>query len=814
MPVNAPRRAIQSFRDLPLQVKGLVVVAIPLVWVLALAAAFYFVQRENQVAENWVTHALEVRADLQAVHTRVEEAETGVLGYTVTRDPEWLAPFQAVQRGLPALLDRLEASVGDNPAQLARVRQVEKLIAERLGTLERLPSRAAAGNMHAVLAESQDTLDAVRRLLRDALAEENRLLAQRRARAQTVWNRGYGVIAAGVLLAPVGAILAILLFTSAVARRIQLLEENAHRLAGGLPIVPMRSGQDEIGHLEQSLSEAASLLATREAEVRRASEGLEARVAERTSELGRANRSLETEVAERKRAEEDLADANRRVQAVIDASPLAIVRLDLEGNVKAWNQAAERMFGWTAEEVLDRSLPTVPDEELPQFHELLAGAGRGEVVTGLQTRRRRKDGTVFDARLWSAPLRGASGAIRGKIAIVADVTDQRRLEQQLVQAQKMEAIGRLAGGVAHDFNNVITVVSGYGQMLLDGVTEDADLREAAEEVLKAADRAAGLANQLLTFSRRQTSQPKTIDLNALVCNMERMLGRLIGENVELATVLRPDTGAVRADPGQIEQVLMNLVVNARDAMPGGGKLTVETAQVVLDESYSRTHAGVTPGVYAMIAVSDTGTGMDAETRLHIFEPFFTTKEHGKGTGLGLSTVYGIVKQHGGDIWVYSELGKGTTFKIYLPLAAAPAVAGPIESAAPRAGSHGEMVLLVEDEQGVRKLVRGVLELQGYRVLEADSGETALDLAASYQGPIDLLLTDIVMPKMGGRELAAALAPRHPGIKVLYLSGYTDHVVMDRGVIENGAEFLQKPFTPDALARKIRDVLDDDRSRAA
>jgi PAS domain S-box-containing protein len=807
MPVNAPSRAVLPFRDLPLRVKGLAVVAIPLVWVLAVAAAFYFVQRENQAAELWVTQTLEVRSEIQAVHRRVEEAETGMVGYSVTRDPEWLKPYEEAQLGLPALLDRLEANVGDNPAQLARIRQVKKPIAERLENLNWLPSRAAAEGMHAALTESKGTLDSVRRLLSEALAEETSLLEQRRADAQIVWNRGYAVIAASVVLAPIGGILAILLFTSAVTRRIQVLEENAHRLAEGSPIVPMRAGNDEIGRLEHSLSEAASLLARRGTDVRRASEGLEARVVERTCEL-------EAEVAERKRAEEDLADANRRVQAVIDASPLAIIRLDMEGSVKAWNHAAERMFGWKAEEVLERPLPTIPDDEQPQFHDLLAGAARGEVVTGLQTRRRRKDGVVFDARLWSAPLTGASGEIRGQIAILADVTDQRRLEQQLTQSQKMEAIGRLAGGVAHDFNNVITVVSGYGQMLLDGLAANSDLREAAEEVLKAADRAAGLANQLLTFSRRQTTQPKLLDLNALVRNMERMLGRLIGENVELATVARPDIGPVRADPGQIEQVVMNLVVNARDAMPGGGKVTVETARVVLDESYSRMHAGVAPGVYAMIAVSDTGTGMDAETRSHIFEPFYTTKEHGKGTGLGLSTVYGIVKQHGGDIWVYSELGKGTTFKIYLPVAAGAANAGTAEAPPVRTGSRGETVLLVEDEQGVRKLVRGVLEMQGYCVLEADSGEKALDVCAAYEGPINLLLTDIVMPKMGGRDLAAALSPRRPGMKVLYLSGYTDHVVMDRGVLEHGAEFLQKPFTPDALARKIREVLDGDRSRAA
>jgi two-component system cell cycle sensor histidine kinase/response regulator CckA len=792
--------AFRPFRDLPLRVKGLAVVAIPVVWLLAVAAAFYFVERSDQSAQDWVSHTLEVRSEIQAVHSRFEEAETGVAGYYVTRDPEWLGSVQTAQRTLPVLLDRLQRGVADNPSQLARISRLKTLIEARLASIERLPAPAAAANVHAVLVQSKGTLDAVRRLLAGAMDEENRLLTQRQAAARVVSDRSYDVIAAGVLLAPFGAILAMVLFTSGVTRRVQILEENSTRVARGRPIVPMRSGNDEIGRLEQSLGEAASLLAQRDAEIRHANEGLETRVAERTVAL--------------ERAQEDLAEANRQVQAVIDASPLAIVRLDLEGRVQAWNHAAEQIYGWTAEEVLNRPLPTVPDEGVLQFHKLLAEAGQGEVLTGFPLRRRRKDGTLIDVRLWSAPLRDSAGVIRGKIAILADVTDQRRLEQQLMQSQKMEAIGRLAGGVAHDFNNVITVVSGYGQMLLDGLQNEPDLRDAAEEVLKAADRAAGLAAQLLTFSRRQASQPRIIEINAVVRDMERMLGRLIGESVELATVLRPGVGPLRADPGQIEQVVMNLVVNARDAMPGGGKITVETAEVVLDEHYSATHAGVTPGKYVMLAVSDTGTGMDAETRSHIFEPFFTTKERGKGTGLGLSTVYGIVKQHGGDIWVYSEPGRGTTFKIYLPLAAAPATSPAAEPKPPVRGSCGETILLVEDEEGVRKYVRGVLETHGYRVLEASSGEAALKIGTSFQEPIALLLTDVVMPKMGGRELAAALAPHRPGMKVLYLSGYTDHVVVDRGVVHNGSEFLQKPFTPDALARKIREILDDDRSRAA
>jgi len=800
---------VWSFRDLPLQAKGLTVVALPLAWLVVVAVAFYFVQRENESAQHWVRHSLEVRGEIRLVHTRVEEAETGALGYLLTREPSWLVPYQQAQQGLPAVLDRLESMAGDSPQQLARVRRIKTLVAEQMEDLKSLPERVPAGSGSSpALADSGKTLASLQQTLNETLAQEDSLLAARQAQARASRDKGYAVIVAGVLLTPLCAVMAMLLFTSGVARRIEVLDVNSHRLAEGRPIVAMRSGNDEIGRLGQSLSEAASLLASREADLRRSGEELEIRVAERTSELAVANRALEAEVAERKRAEQELADLNRRLEAVIDASPLAIVRLDPQGNVQGWSRAAERIFGWREEEVLGKQLPTVPAEESRDFQALLERAARGEVLTGYTTRRRRKDGTLADIRLWTASLHGSSGEVRGQIGVVADITEQMRLEQQLTHSQKMEAMGRLAGGVAHDFNNVITVVSGYGHMVLDGVKNDPDLREAAEEVLKAADRAAALANQLLTFSRHQVIEPKALKINALVRDMERMLGRVIGKHIDLQVVARPGVGLVRADAGQIEQVLMNLVVNARDAMPGGGTLTVETANVVLDEN-SRTQSGVAPGDYVMLAVSDTGTGMDPETRSHLFEPFFTTKERGKGTGLGLSIVYGIIKQHGGDIWVSSERGKGTTFKIYLPQTAASTDTVVPGDPAPPPVSGNETVLLVECEPGVRRLVRSTLEHYGYRVLEAESGRQALETEASHQGRIDLLLTDVALPEMSGPDVANALAARRSGVKALYLSG----VAVDRGGLAAGARFLEKPFNAEALARKIREVLDD-QSQAA
>jgi signal transduction histidine kinase len=380
-------------------------------------------------------------------------------------------------------------------------------------------------------------------------------------------------------------------------------------------------------------------------------------------------------------------------------------------------------------------------------------------------------------------------------------------EAQLRQSQKMEAVGRLAGGVAHDFNNLLTVIRGYSELLLARLAPEDSIRKDMIEVKKAADRASGLTRQLLAFSRRQFIAPKIIDLNALIANMDGMLRRLLGEDiVELCTELNPHTGSIRADAGQIEQVIMNLAVNARDAMPKGGRLTIETRNVTVGKPTRQTPAGVKPGSYVLLAVRDTGHGMDEETQSHLFEPFFTTKEKGKGTGLGLSTVYGIVKQTGGSIVVESQKDQGATFKIYFPLVdqGAPGAAG-TPDAEPLHGR--ETILLVEDEPAVRGLVHETLRLHGYTVLEARHGIEALMTGAKHQGPIHLLLTDVVMPQMSGPEVAEKIQIVRPGIKVLYMSGYPDHPLFEQGGIARDASFLPKPFTPNVLAKKVRDVLD-------
>ena len=513
------------------------------------------------------------------------------------------------------------------------------------------------------------------------------------------------------------------------------------------------------------------------------------------------------DVTDRKRAEEQLRRANNRLEAVVQASPLAIVSLDPDGIVQTWNPAAERLFGWTAQEVTGTLLPTVPAGDEPAFRESRRRVMQGEPLTGMEMVRKKKDGTTVTVNLFGAPLRDAAGRVTGVLGLMEDVTGVKRLEQQFFQAQKMEAVGRLAGGVAHDFNNLLTAILGSTDLLLETLPPDHPGREDALETRKAALRAADLTRQLLAFSRQQVLAPRVLSLNDVVSEMHKMLHRLIGEDVELRTVLGENLGAARADPGQIEQVVVNLAVNARDAMPNGGRLTIETANVDLDDGYAAEHTVVVPGRYVMLAVSDTGMGMDAATKARVFEPFFTTKPKGKGTGLGLATVYGIVKQSGGYVWVYSEPGQGTSLKIYLPRVDAPVEAS--SPAHPATGSlaGSETVLVVEDQEEVRRLTRRILEGRGYRVLVAASGPEALRLAEHQAGGIDLLVTDVVMPGMSGRELGLLLGPARPRMKVLYVSGYTDESIVHHGVLEPGVAFMQKPFSAEGLARKVREVLD-------
>jgi PAS domain S-box-containing protein len=404
-------------------------------------------------------------------------------------------------------------------------------------------------------------------------------------------------------------------------------------------------------------------------------------------------------------------------------------------------------------------------------------------------------------------VRDDHGRIRQLRGVMVDVTEHQQLEEEFRQAQKMEAVGRLAGGVAHDFNNLLTIISGYAQLAQDVLGTDHAVRPYTDEILKAGDRASALVRRFLAFTRRQSMEPQVLDLNNVVKGTDKMVRRLIGEDIEIVTELAPELGMIRSDPAQLEQVIVNLAVNARDAMPNGGRLIIETANVDLDQSYAGAHPSVASGSYVMLAVSDTGSGMDAHTRERIFEPFFTTKEKGKGTGLGLATVYGIIKQSEGNIWVYSELGVGTTFKIYLPRVIA-SVETPQPVIIPASNPQGsETILLVEDEESIRLLVLGILRSRGYTVLEAGRPLDALEISRTFDRPIHLLFTDVIMPQMSGREVAEQISAARPDTKVLYMSGYTDQAIAHHGVLNPGVPFLQKPFTPEALAQKVREVLD-------
>ena len=496
-----------------------------------------------------------------------------------------------------------------------------------------------------------------------------------------------------------------------------------------------------------------------------------------------------------------------RLAAIVETSDDAIIGKTLDGVILSWNAGAQRIYGYTASEAIGRFvsmlLPGDLQDELP---EILARLKRGEHIRHHETTRLGKDGKEIEVSLTITPITDRSGNITGASTIARNITERKGLEEQLRQAQKMEAIGRLAGGIAHDFNNLLTAILGYSQMAIEQPGLDERSRRYISEIESAGTRATRLTKQLLALARKQKLQPEVLDLNAVVGGIGPMLQRLIGEDVGLMVNLDPKLGAVKADPGQIEQVIMNLAVNARDAMPDGGNLTIDTANVVLDEAYAAEHPEVNPGPYALLAVSDNGMGMDADTQARIFEPFFTTKEEGRGTGLGLSIVFGIVKQSGGHVWVYSEPGEGTTFKVYLPLTgeAEEVVEAPAEAARTTGGS--ETVLLVEDEELVRKMVSSILRMRGYRVLTAADGAEATQDYFRYEDPIHLMITDVIMPRMSGRELADRLSETHPEMKVLYMSGYTATAVRQHGVLNAGAAFIQKPFTAGALVLKVQEML--------
>jgi PAS domain S-box-containing protein len=504
----------------------------------------------------------------------------------------------------------------------------------------------------------------------------------------------------------------------------------------------------------------------------------------------------------------DEAEIKYRMLVEQVAAVSYIAELGVQGQWLYVSPQIESMFGYSQDEWLSTSkewIRYIPAEDHPIVHAAEEASSRGEPFQA-EYRITRKDGQTMWVSDTAVVVRGSDShpVMEG---LIVDITERKLLENQLQQARKMEAVGRLAGGVAHDFNNLLTIIKGYIEIALQRCLNQPALHGDIRRIEDAADRAVALVRQLLAFSRKQVLRPKILDLNSIVVNLEQLLRRLMSANIEMKTFVSKDLGAIKADPGQIEQVIMNLVVNARDALPDGGRIIIETSNVDLDSSYTLDHSVVRPGPYVLLAVTDTGVGMAGDTVAHIFEPFYTTKESGRGTGLGLSTVYGIVKQSGGYIWVYSELGKGTTFKVYLPRVKGEVHAPAAETPVSATRKAHETILLVEDEPVVRELAHMVLSERGYKVIEAHTPEEAERLAGKNGAEVHLLLTDVVMPGFSGRELAKRLTGRYPNLRVLYMSGYTHNVIAQDGTLEEGISFLQKPFTPQVLAEKVREALD-------
>ncbi len=523
---------------------------------------------------------------------------------------------------------------------------------------------------------------------------------------------------------------------------------------------------------------------------------------------------LATDVTARMRAEEALRQSEQKYRDIFDFATVGIYQSRRDGSLITVNAPlAEILVYDSPDDLLRHNLDEIywdPAERL----DLIARFEPSGRPHRQEVRWKRKDGTPIWLELDARAVRNADGTTRYFEGFVHDISDRqkseeekRRLQEQLVQAQKMEAVGQLAGGIAHDFNNLLTAITGYSELLLGELPPEDLRRSHAEEIRKAGERAASLTQQLLAFSRRQVLEPKVLDVNVVVSDIERMLRRLIGEHIELNTRKAPDLWKVKADPGQIEQAILNMVLNARDAMPSGGTLAIETSNAELDEDFVRSHVPTQPGSYVRVSVSDTGIGISEDVKARLFEPFFTTKERGKGTGLGLSTTYGIVKQSGGYLWCDSEVGHGTTFQLFLPRVDEPVSEVVERKASPPIHPGDETVLLVEDEPEVRSLVQRILKTQGYTVVTAANPDEALAVAREFKGPIQLMVTDVVMPGMSGLQLAERLSPTRPDMKVLFVSGYTNDAIGHQGILDPGTAFLQKPFTPNALARKVREVLE-------
>jgi PAS domain S-box-containing protein len=844
---------------------GLLALATALVTLTVIGFLSYQDWRQFQIA---ITEREEVRRIMNLNETlidRMRDAETGQRGFLLTAQPEYLQQYNEAIERIPVELNQLDALARAGSNQAGRFRQLHSLLdlklAELKRTIELRQSKGPAAALEVVeTGEGLRTMDRIRAVSKEIEDFENArwLAAWTSVQENAQQVRIITLLGAVLLVALVGGGGAALQNAAGkMERLIVQLDESRRSLERardllGATLYSIGDGvitTDREGKIQMMNGVAARLTGYSEAEARgqnierifrivneasrKTVEDPVRRVLRSGEVVGLANHTVLIsktgtdipiddsgspirgsdgkangvvlvfrDVSERKRAEETA----RRLAAIVENSDDAIIGKTLDGVVTSWNQGAERLFGYSASEMVGSPISrTIPSEYADDMTQILGRIRTGELVEHHQTERLTKDGRRIAVSLTVSPIRDEERHVIGASKIARDVTRERQLEEMLRQTQKMEAVGRLAGGIAHDFNNLLNVILGYAATLESRLPAGDPLQKSVTPILRAAERAASLTGQLLVFSRKQVTQLQVLNLNALVQDMMEMLQRLIEEDIDLAVALDPSLGLVKADPGQLNQIVMNLALNARDAMPTGGKLAIQTQNIVRErEDLGRR--GIRPaGKYAVLIVTDSGSGMDEQTKSHIFEPFFTTKESGKGTGLGLATVHGIVQQHGGWIDVYSELNHGAIFRVYLPVVDGASIefAPPVDEPVPRRTGN---ILLVEDEAVNRMLAEDVLSEAGHQVISAGNGRAALRLLEQHPDRIDLLITDVVMPEMGGPELAAHLASSRPGLAILYMSGYTDHALLHRGVIEQGTAFLQKPFLPEALLKKVDELL--------
>ena len=844
---------------------GFVALASALVTLFAMSYFSYRDWKQYQIAFTRTAQARRVMTLNETLVDRMRDAETGQRGFLLTGRPEYLEPYNTAVEGVAAEIRELTALAAESPEQRNRFLQLQALVGDKLAELRNTIELRRSRGLPAALPvvqndQGKQTMDRIRHVAQEIEAAES-------ARWSGAWNdlqreaaqvRILTLVGATLLVAFVGSGgLALRRSAAQMEQLVAALQEakksaEANRDLLRTTLYSIGDGvitTDCEGTVQIMNGVAERLTGYSESEARGRNietafhivnektrtrvESPVRRVLREGNVVGLANHTVLTskagsetpiddsgapiseaagavsgvvlvfrDVSDRKRAEENA----QRLASIVEHSDDAIIGKTLDGVVTSWNRAAERLFGYAATEMIGSSISRlIPRDREDDMKQILYRIANGESIEHYETERVTKDGRRITVSLMVSPIRDEDGRVIGASKIARDITREKQLERRLRQAQTMEAIGQLAGGIAHDFNNLLTAINGYTSLALMLPEVQGPLQHYLRQVDAAGQRATALTQQLLAFSRKQVLHPRVLNVNSIIAAMEPLLTRVIHESIEFRTVLDPAVSPIEADPHQVEQVLMNLVVNARDAMPSGGKITIEVANAVLDETYAKQRVDVSPGEYVMLAVSDTGTGMDPATQARIFEPFFTTKPVGKGTGLGLSTVYGIVKQSGGHVTVYSEVGVGTTLKVYFPASTEPISE---ESLRPEIKSlrGTETILIVEDDASLREYAATVLRDLGYQVYEAADGEAAVVIGEAQRDRIDLLITDVVMPKMGGRDLAEVLAPLGGRMRVLYVSGYTENAIVQHGVLDPGLDFLAKPFGPEHLGAKVREVL--------